>query len=182
MGSTAAPAGENPILVAVDLSERFDLCMAHGCELASKLGLPLLVAHVVHETAESAGSYRRQFKNFDTTPMHDIARTMLEERVAAFRRSDRTPWRECEIRLAVVDGLPGTRIPELAERYDAAMILMCSRNRTGLRRFLHGSITESVTRRSDRPVVIVGQGCRELSALRTLAVEAQRSAGVAGRI
>ncbi|MCG6861361.1 MAG: universal stress protein [Chromatiaceae bacterium] len=180
MGPIVTPASQNPILAAVDLSERSELCLAHGCKMARKLERPLVVAHIVHETAENAGMYRRHHGKRDTTPLHDIACSMLEERVAAFRSSGMGLHDECEIRLVVVGGIPATRILELAARYDATMILMCSHARRGLSRWLHGSVTESVMRRATCPVVVVGQGNGGLSALDLHRSEAQGSAALQG--
>jgi nucleotide-binding universal stress UspA family protein len=123
--------------------------------MAARFGRPLLVAHVVHETAETAGMYRRYHKTRDTTPMYDIARAMLEERVAAFGKDNDDLDRVPEVRLLVVPGLPENRIPELAERHDVGMIVMCSQHRRGLRHWLYGSVTERVARRATCPVVIV---------------------------
>jgi len=180
MGHPTAAVDQSPILAAVDFSERFELCLAHGCKMAAEFKRPLIVAHVAHENAENAGMYRHHQKNFDTTPILDIARSMLEDRVSAFQLSNEGSCCRCEIMLAVVDGIPETRIPELAARYNAIMILMCSRDRTGLRRLLHGSITESVRRRANRPLVILGQGKGDLAPFHDLSSEAHRPATLPG--
>jgi nucleotide-binding universal stress UspA family protein len=151
--SSSTPA---PVLVALGLDDRSSACLAQGCEMAVKFGQPLLVVHVVHETAESAGMYRRHHKANDTMPLSEIARDMLAEQVAAFRRERRDLDRVCEVQLAVVGGLPETRIPELASFYGASMIVMSNHSRRGLRHWLHGSITESVVRQAPCPVVVVG--------------------------
>ena len=157
MAESTSQAACKPVLVALDLSERSSPCLSHGCEMAAKLGQPLILVHVVHETTESMGMYRRYHKASDTTPLHDIARSMLEDRVAAFRESHDGLEHVCDIRLAVVGGVPETRIPELAKRYDAGMIVMCSHNRRGLSHWLDGSVTESVVRNAVCPVVVVGR-------------------------
>lgn len=158
MGLFESAVDNNPVLVALDLSERSEPCLAHACELAVKFGRPLILAHVVHETAETAGMYRRHQKSFDTTPIHDIARAMLEERVKEFRETCDGLDQVCKIQLAIVDGLPETRLVELSTRYDASMIVMCSHNRRGLSHWLYGSVTEFVVRNAACPVVVVGQG------------------------
>lgn len=158
MGKPESINNSKPVLVALDLSERSEACLAHGCEMAAKFGRPLVLAHVVHENAENAGMYRRHQSTCDTTPIHDIARAMLEERVAAFRASREALDQVCEIQLAVVDGLPETRIVELATRCNASMIVMCSHNRRGLNHWLYGSVAESIMRDAPCPVVTIGRG------------------------
>ena len=157
MAQSTSPAACKPILVALDLSDRSSPCLSQGCEMAAKLGQPLVLVHVVHETAENTGMYRRYQKASDTTPIHDIARTMLQERVAAFRASHDGLEQVCDIQLVVVGGIPETRILELAGRYDAGMVVMCSHNRRGLSHWLYGSVTESVVRNAVCPVVVVGR-------------------------
>ena len=147
-----------PVLVALDLSERFEACLRQGSEMATKFGQALLLVHVVHETGETTGLYRRNHQTNDTTPLSDIARTMVEERLAAFREADDILNAIRDIRVVVVEGLPETRILELAKRYDASMIVMCSHNRRGMSRWLYGSATESVVRHAPCPVVVVGHG------------------------
>jgi len=163
MGQIVPPVNGKPILVALDFSERFEPCLRHGCEMARKLGQPLVLAHVVHEDVESTGMYRRHQEIKDTTPIHDIARAMLEERVAAFRERSDCLESVCEIQLVAVNGLPKTRIVELAEYYDASMVVMCSHNRRGINHWLSGSVTEAVVRRATCPVVVVGQDNSELT-------------------
>jgi nucleotide-binding universal stress UspA family protein len=126
--------------------------------MAIKFDRPVVLAHVVHERAENAGMYRRHQETFDTTPLYEIARAMLEERVASYRRTCKDLDRVCEIGLAVVPGVPQTRLVQLAAHYDASMIVMCSHNRRGLSHWLYGSVTEHVVRNATCPVVVVGQG------------------------
>jgi len=154
--STAEPT-TNPILVAVDLSDRTTACLAHGCRLAAKLRQPLILLHVVHESGETLGMYRRHPHANVTTPNWEIARTMLEERVAAFRSEHDDCEGVGELRSVVVEGLPQTRIPEFAAHCGADMLVMCSHIRRGLRHWLHGSVTEAVARHAPCPVVVVGR-------------------------
>lgn len=158
MGQIEPTVENNPVLVALDLSEHSEPCLAHACEMAVKFGRPLILAHVVHENANNAGMYRRHQKTVDTTPIRDIAHAMLEERLARFRDSCHGLDKVCEIKLVVVDGVPETRLVELAARYDASMVVMSSHNRRGLSHWLYGSVTEYVVRNASCPVVVVGQG------------------------
>jgi nucleotide-binding universal stress UspA family protein len=156
MGNNTSAAEGKPVLVALDLSERSSSCIAQGCELAAKFGRPLILVHVVHEAGETTGMYRSHHKARDTLPLRDIAKEMLEEQLAAFRAGENGSDFSCDIRLVVVEGVPETRLIELAEHFDASMIVMRSHNRSGLRRWLYGSVTESVVRRAPCPVVVVG--------------------------
>lgn len=50
---------------------------------------------------------------------------------------------------------PAVGLCQAAERFRAELICMASAGRTGLQKRLRGSVTESVLRRSHRPVLIV---------------------------
>ena len=51
-------------------------------------------------------------------------------------------------------------IVEIADRHDAATIVMGSRGLTGLRPMLLGSVSSAVVHRADRPTLIIRQ-CTE---------------------
>lgn len=158
MGQANSPTNGSAVLVALDLSERSEQCLSYGCDIAAKFRQPMIVLHVAHETGATEGMYRRHNQSRDTTPIRDIARTMLEERIAAFREKYDSLERVCDVRLVVVEGVPETRILEIADLYDAGMIVMCSQKRSGLNQFLHGSVTEFVLKRASRPVVVTALG------------------------
>jgi len=149
------PLKSKPVLAALDLAEQSASCLRYGCEMAAKFGQPLILLHVVHETVENAGMYRRFHKASDTTPMAEIALKMLEEQVALYQAACDDLDRICETKCMVVSGIPETRIAEVAAHCDAGMIVMCSHNRQGIDRLLHGSVAESVMHRASCPVVIL---------------------------
>jgi len=55
----------------------------------------------------------------------------------------------------VLDGSPADRIQEFARLYGIDMIAMSTHGRTGLRRWLYGSVTAKVMRGSDRSMLII---------------------------
>jgi nucleotide-binding universal stress UspA family protein len=128
--------------------------------MARDQGKPLLIVHVVHETVESLGMYRRHHGDTDTTPILEIARGMLEERVARFRETCGETQPLPTLRTMVIEGVPESRIPELARHFEASMIVMCSHNRHGVSRWWHGSVTEAVKRRAPCPVVFADNHAR----------------------
>ena len=161
MADSNSAAEGKPILVALDLTERSTPCLIHGCEMAAQFGQPIIVAHVVHERAETTGMYRRHHRVSDTVPMREIAREMVEEQLASFRANHDGLDRVCRVQIVVVNGVPETRIPELAERHDAGVIVMCSHHRRGLSLLLHGSVSASVMRRASCPVVVIDKDTAE---------------------
>ena len=57
--------------------------------------------------------------------------------------------------IVVAEGAPATVILEAAEQHQVDSIVMATHGRSGIRRFVLGSVTERVVRGSSRPVLAV---------------------------
>ncbi len=152
-----APAGDAPIIVAVDFSDDSRAALAWACEASVGMRAPLLVLHVVHDPAESPGYYRKDIKDL-MRPMEDVAEKMMRKFINSARdaKIPKKPLRSLKTKL--VKGLPVTRIIEVAGKVNARMIVMGSQGRTGLRHLLLGSKAEQVAQLSPIPVTIVKTG------------------------
>lgn len=139
----------------VDFSPHSEQALALAADLSRRSGTPLLVLHVVHDPADSPGTYVLP-QNGDTLMEHTVA---AEKRLSAFlaeaaaRHPEIGAPEALETRL--VTGLPATRILEIAELEGASQIVMGSLGRTGLAHALLGSKAESIVRHSPLPVTIV---------------------------
>lgn len=60
-----------------------------------------------------------------------------------------------EVRTAVIEGKPAEAILEYADEHGADLLVMGTAGRTGLRRYVAGSVTERVVRLADVPVLTV---------------------------
>ena len=69
--------------------------------------------------------------------------------------ADRAAERGVPAETAVERGVPHEAILEYAAENDADAIVMATHGRTGVERFLLGSVTERVVRRSPVPVLVV---------------------------
>jgi nucleotide-binding universal stress UspA family protein len=76
------------------------------------------------------------------------AMTWLEERIG-------TPEQEASLEPAIVVGEPATTILAEAAEHGSDLIVLGSRGRRTAKRLLLGSVSGSVLRRSDRPVLVV---------------------------
>lgn len=137
---------EGPILVPVDFSDGARVALDWAREVAAHTNLPLIALHVVHDPEEDPGIYREGDNDIVLRPLVDRAEEMLhaflaEEKVTAETR--------------IVDGIPVTRILEVADEVGASQIIMGSLGRTGLERLLLGSKAEQVVRLARVPVTIV---------------------------
>ncbi len=144
-----------PVLVPVDFSAHSEAALCHACLLADCLKCPLTILHVVHDPGEMPGYYARMTKKKALLRMEDVALEMLHDFVTDMvqRHPGLKPLKKADTLLVV--GLPVTRILQVADKIDAAMVVMGSLGRTGLKHMLLGSKAEQVVRLCPRPVTIV---------------------------
>lgn len=145
---------QTPILVPVDFSQRAAGALFLACKLAGCSGQPLVVMHVVHESTAKRGSYQDPDNGSTALDMNELAREQLEAFLTA--QLEQRPHLDAlkNARTILVDGLPATRILEVADREGAGMIVMGSHGRNGIPRLIIGSVAEDVMRRSQIPVTI----------------------------
>lgn len=94
----------------------------------------------------ASGTYKRDRLRFD--PETAIAQT-----VAGFERE--LSKYGLEIETAMRAGTPNSEILKYASEHDVDMIIMMTHGRTGLNRYLQGSVTEQVIRRASVPVMVM---------------------------
>lgn len=122
----------------------------------------ILTAFDGSKTAESVLPYLETLlttEDADVTLVQVVPEGNPERSDAAARYLDRIAT-ELRAKGAVVDiavrkGTPATELAELAARGGYALLLMCSRGKSGLKRMFLGSVAEEVLRRSTIPVLIV---------------------------
>lgn len=69
--------------------------------------------------------------------------------------SDRPEWHDVSVSVAVEMGRPAEMILEFAEKHRVDRIVMSTHGRTGLGRWVFGSVAEKVLRAANRTVVLV---------------------------
>lgn len=151
-------ASKRPILVPVDFSPCSRAALAFGLQMASWANVPLQALHVIHEPSYEPGFYRRRDNAGPFYSITDAASHMLERFLADLTSDGK--WRaELEsTEPLLVQGLPASRIQEVAVQQDAAMIILGSHGRQGLTRLLLGSVADLVARQSRIPVTIIRAG------------------------
>jgi len=133
------------VLAPVDLSEQSRLVVDHAAGLSEAYTAPLDLLHVVEEAA-----YPTVYGIDPLTPslpgVRDRAREALETLAA------RVEQRPEPVNMHVRAGYAARDIVEFAEEHAADLIVMATHGRSGLERFLIGSVAEKVVRRSPCPV------------------------------
>ncbi|HSR43871.1 MAG TPA: universal stress protein [Acidimicrobiia bacterium] len=138
-----------PVLVPVDFSAPSAEALVWAGNWSAGPGYPLIVLHVIHDVAP--GAYvKTDHGHFDR---YEAAATEMMEHFIE-KNATRQPAVASAERL-LVEGLPVTRILEIAETREVQHIVMGSQGRTGLSRLMLGSKAERIVQLAPIPVTIV---------------------------
>lgn len=139
----------NRILLPTDGSEYAERAAETGFDLAAELDASVFIVSVV-----------------DTGPLGDVplpgdetsAESAFRERAEEFvnRLVDRGLERGLDVTAEIIEGTTVTAILDYADATDAGVIVMGSQGRGGVSRAMLGSVTDGVTRRTERDVLVVG--------------------------
>lgn len=133
------------ILFPTDGSEGSKAALDHALDVAAAHGATVHLLNVADTTRTS--TTRIQGRIVDT--LEQEGEEIVEE------AADRTERRDIDAITEVVQGEPYGTILEYADARDIDLIVMPTHGRQGLDRYLLGSTTERVVRRSDVPVLTI---------------------------
>ena len=146
--------GARPILAAVSLDTQGQHCLRHACRQATLSGAVVVALHVVHETGRNAGFYRQHDTGQLLRPIDEVARGLLAD-VTAEVLGGEPGCGEQQPQLLVVDGVPERRIPEVAERIGAGLIIVGGQRLRGLDRLFGRNVARQVLLKARCPVMVV---------------------------
>jgi nucleotide-binding universal stress UspA family protein len=149
-----APA-RHPLLVPVDFSDCSRAALLFASRLVEGTRTPLLLLHVIHDDVRRPGVYRSPTSHYTARPITDIAADMVEDMLTELRSQEPGLNALQTVDPLLVRGLPGRRIIEVAEREQAAMIVMGTHGRNGFAHLLQGSVAEYVAKYARSPVMTV---------------------------
>ena len=136
------------ILVPTDGSDGSEQVAAHAAGLAAATGADLYAVYVVDDTAVST----------------ETAEELGDEVADAFAESGRRALdrvaevgadHDVAVTTELREGAPHRAIVDYADEVDADVVVMGTHGRSGLARYLLGSVTEHVLRAADQPVLAV---------------------------
>jgi len=144
-----------PVIAAVTFDGRGRHCLRQALLRAARTGQPVIALHILHETAHTAGHYRRNDRGEVLRPNADVARRLLgdfsAEIVAGIPEADGVALRQL-----IVEGTPQRRIPEVARLTGAGVIIIGGdTGRPLLTRLLGRNTASAVQRRAACPVVVI---------------------------
>lgn len=142
------------ILIPLDGSELAEAALPHAVELAQKFGSKIILLRVVQPVnymLTELGSAE------DLTLMKKLYESLKRESMAYLQRQEERLKRDVvEASAILLDGVqPAQTILETADALDADVIIMSTHGRTGVGRWLFGSVAENVVRHSKVPVLSI---------------------------
>lgn len=141
------------ILVPTDGSPTADHALREALDLASETGATLHVLYIVDTSAAGWAAVGSEEFGVESNQALEYLHEEAEEVTAKATRAAREAG--VEVVTAIDDGTPYRGILEYAEKQDVDLLVMGTHGRTGLDRYLLGSTTERVVRRSPVPVLTV---------------------------
>lgn len=137
------------ILCPVDFSPGSDAAMRTAVRIANEHGAELVLAHALHLVPASANISERLVREVEKDAEHalEVARTSIAA-LATNKVSSR-----------FLSGVPWSSVVALVERdLDIDLIVLGTQGRTGISRFLLGSVSEKIIRHAPCSVLVVRPG------------------------
>jgi nucleotide-binding universal stress UspA family protein len=148
---TEGEATLKSVIVPLDGSELAENVLPPVVELAKalKLEVVLLRAYQIPINAGMANYYVVKYEEIRAT-LRDEARSHLESTVGELKRKGIE-----KVSFALAEGSGADEIVVLGRRTPDKLIAMCTHGRSGVKRWMLGSVTEKVVRTSGDPVLII---------------------------
>jgi nucleotide-binding universal stress UspA family protein len=138
------------ILAPVDFSSGSKTAVEYAAALAKALRSTITLFHVYHKSDLMSGIVPGADPWADDKTNQAIARTELEKMRVETERSSGV-----EVRAIVVSGSPAEQIVSYASRGAFDLVVMGTHGRTGIQRFLMGSVAETVVRHARCPILTI---------------------------
>ncbi len=140
------------IMVATDGSELVKKAVDTAIEISKLRQAKLYAVHVI-----SLGDYYSSIPlAIDAEWIKDMEEHLrIEGEEAIAYVEDAGKAANVEIEPVILEGNPANEIVDFAEKNDIELIVMGSHGKTGIQRFLIGSVAENVVRHSKKSVLVV---------------------------
>jgi nucleotide-binding universal stress UspA family protein len=149
--ATRKTAATNPILFATDFSPASEPAFKKAIEMARKEGAELIVAHV-YEPPASLGT-SGVADDFIQSDLEDkVQKDVANQLEAVLARARAEGLR---VRGEILAGHAPKRLAEFAEKSGAALLVVGTHGRTGLKKLVTGSIASQVIATAPCPVLTV---------------------------
>lgn len=137
------------MLVPLDGSKTAEKVLPHARYLAAKLKIPIELLAVIDIAELAAHIPAIKARSFDTLIEEDVRSS------EQYLRSVAASFRDATVICTVEKGRPHETIIKKGDSDPAMLITMATHGRSGLNRFLLGSVTEKVLRGAANPLLLV---------------------------
>ena len=143
------------IVVPLDGSELAESVLPMVATMAKKLDLEVVLFRAYHISYNAYAGDDGYMVNYDEliASVRDEANDYLEKKVAEVKKLG-----VAKVSAATKEGFAGDEIIALGRKTPDNLIAMCSHGRSGMKRWMLGSVTETVVRHSGDPVLVVRAG------------------------
>jgi nucleotide-binding universal stress UspA family protein len=139
------------ILLPLDGSPLAEQALPHACELAKCFGAELILLRVVEPFAQVRGLSITDLEKIKEQTMTWVGE-YLEQIAASIQEGD------VSVVMDIVEGNAQVAITQFAEANRVDLIVMSTRGRSGISRWLMGSVADRVMRGATVPVLLVQTG------------------------
>lgn len=141
------------ILVATDFSEPSDLAVRQAMHLARHVGAELMIVHAHAVTA--AQSILAQSAHLHSDVIDEVSRRAVSDAHRQLEELyERVTGQGVEVSTALVDSSPAEGVCNAAHNSGADLVVVGSHGRSGLSRFLIGSVAEKILRTWDGDILL----------------------------
>lgn len=149
----APPYSGSPerIVVPLDGSELAERALEMGVELAATIGADLCLVRVV-APSEGIQTFDGRFVMPDGSPSIESARAAAEDYLAAI--GDRLTGKRVTVLRQARVGDVATEIEAAAKESPSSIVVMSTHGRSGVTRWIYGSIADRMIRQCDVPVLV----------------------------
>jgi nucleotide-binding universal stress UspA family protein len=149
------------IVVGIDFSPESEVAAKYGIKIARHTGAEVVLVH--------AGMVPDQSVPLPRNAAAQEWQRIVEDRLAADRRKleelrERLASQAPEVSHMMIDGFADTALCEAGKQLGADLLIVGTHGRTGLKRFLLGSVAERVARLYERNVMVARPGAEGGSA------------------
>jgi nucleotide-binding universal stress UspA family protein len=140
------------VIVPLDGSALAETVLPAAIEVAKLLSLAVVLFRAYELPASAYYGNEDYLPNYDALKkeVEKEARTYLDAKVAALKAAGLP-----NVSAVLIEGLGADEIIDYAQKNAESLIAMCTHGRSGVKRWVLGSVTEKVVRHTDAPVLVV---------------------------
>ena len=139
----------NRVMIATDGSELGRKAVHNGIEIARLAGAKVYAVYVVTSKGRSSIPRDSGWEN----AMNEHLKTEGGDAISFIEEKGKAAG--VEVKSVILEGNPGDELVKFADKNDIDLVVMGTQGKSGVQRFLLGSVAENVVRHSKKAVLVV---------------------------